>query len=52
MTQTKTRLDQIRLTNDRPDLSSERAPQKRQDLNFQNKLQTKTNFWSKAQEWS
>jgi hypothetical protein len=37
-----------RLTDDRPDLSSERAPQIGQDCNFQRKK----NLWSKVPDWA
>jgi hypothetical protein len=38
-----------RLTDDRPDLSSERAPQIGQDCNFQRE---KKYIWSKVPDWA
>jgi hypothetical protein len=44
---TTTDYNDKRLTNDRPDLSSERAPQIRQDCNFQKKY-----LWSEVPDWA
>jgi hypothetical protein len=46
-TDTTTDYNDKRLTNDRPDLSSERAPQIRQDCNLK-----KIYLWSEVPDWA